>query len=410
MDRAPRRLLGEAVCTPRSRRGRACTQHCPGRGLLCPLGLVPNAARQDYHKICCLSPRASLNRRPQRTNPTSWWPSRARMPPIPNHKPNHPPPHPLPTTRRHLSPMFPGREFVPGQQGQQQQPPPQQQQQQDGSGGYRPPLPPGGADAAYQQPSVLRSAVNAPQFVPKGSGNTPPFRPATSPSPPLGLGNLKSTAAPFEPGAALNKLAVQAPVFVPGGGGGGGGGGSSGNLLRAASVDGLNTQALPFQPGGGGGGGGGEYGYEGEEDGLDGEGGGEGGQEYYGDEIFDWSVGASSLPAPPRKTLQRMGVPEQVRRSVQSTRPPTHPPTHPHPPKSTHPPQINLDPSTSIHHHPLTLPNNPPPPQKNSFVNSSSSKTWTSSGPSPPTTPATRKSPPGTTKPTPWTTPTNPGK
>ena len=37
------------------------------------------------------------------------------------------------------------------------------------------------------------------------------------------------------------------------------------------------------------------------------------GPEYYGDDIFDWSVGAASLPAPPRRTLQRMGVPEQLR-------------------------------------------------------------------------------------------------
>jgi hypothetical protein len=32
-----------------------------------------------------------------------------------------------------------------------------------------------------------------------------------------------------------------------------------------------------------------------------------------GDDIFDWSCGAASLPAPPRRTLQRMGVPEQLR-------------------------------------------------------------------------------------------------
>lgn len=37
------------------------------------------------------------------------------------------------------------------------------------------------------------------------------------------------------------------------------------------------------------------------------------GPDYYGDDIFDWSVGAASLPAPPRRTLQRMGVPEQLR-------------------------------------------------------------------------------------------------
>ncbi len=37
------------------------------------------------------------------------------------------------------------------------------------------------------------------------------------------------------------------------------------------------------------------------------------GSDYYGDDIFDWSVGAASLPAPPRRTLQRMGVPEQLR-------------------------------------------------------------------------------------------------
>jgi len=220
------------------------------------------------------------------------------------------------------------------QQLQQQQREQQQREQQQREQQFQEP------------PSVLRSAINAPQFVPKGTGDTPPFRPTSSPSlPPSssssslqgGLGYLKSSAAPFNPGAALNKLGVQAAPFVPGGGGGGGGGLSSSSssnmskgIVRASSsvsVDGLNTQAMPFQPGGAGGGGGRGGGqqqqsafYDEDED----EGGGAdfeedgqhaGGhhQDYYGDEIFDWSVGASSLPAPPRKTLQRMGVPEQLR-------------------------------------------------------------------------------------------------
>ena len=98
--------------------------------------------------------------------------------------------------------MYPYREFVPGQRQEQQQ--------------QRPPLPPAGVSMAGE-PSVLRAAVNAPQFVPK-SKSTPPFGSQASPSPPPGanLGYLKSTAAPFEPGAraggssgALNAMAVQ---------------------------------------------------------------------------------------------------------------------------------------------------------------------------------------------------------
>jgi hypothetical protein len=34
---------------------------------------------------------------------------------------------------------------------------------------------------------------------------------------------------------------------------------------------------------------------------------------YYGDEIFDWSLGSASLAAPPRRTMQTMGLPEPLR-------------------------------------------------------------------------------------------------
>ncbi|EWM27769.1 pab-dependent poly -specific ribonuclease subunit 3, partial [Nannochloropsis gaditana] len=175
-----------------------------------------------------------------------------------------------------------------------------------------------------QPPSVLRYAVNAPHFVPKASTESPALGANASPSLPAqaSFGNLRSTAMSFEPSAASNRLDMGAVPFVPGGGGGGIGRSrsSAGDLeiLRvssSASVDGLNTQAMPFEPGGSRGGGGATaglpYGGEAEEDDL--------GDSlvnplhHYGDEIFDWSFGGSSLPAPPRMTLQRMGVPEQLR-------------------------------------------------------------------------------------------------